>query len=296
MSDGREEIITRPRSESASKDTEDSTALRGPSARTSSPNSTEEIRPQRAAHACHRCRRMKLRCVGGLPCIRCRRAKQPCDGEHPDEIDGGTAASLKRIAELEETVRTLIQRTGAPSNDVAFAPPETIPQAAVHLAAMHNVRFDMASTQVEMDGTYNPVASAYPKQDLPMVSFDMGLASQGVSMERMNDGIPAMAPFQTISPQYSAHSLQRGTPPAPPLPRDSPASRLAVAQDSSIMQPPFRPLLIRSRVWDNKQPSRPGSPSNGEDAWYFEGKAGPSSDPISESIVTVEVGNHLFDL
>jgi hypothetical protein len=35
--------------------------------------------PKRASQACLRCRRQKLRCLGGWPCKRCEKNKSECD-------------------------------------------------------------------------------------------------------------------------------------------------------------------------------------------------------------------------
>jgi hypothetical protein len=43
---------------------------------------TADSRPQRAPQACERCRRKKLRCIGGCPCTRCKRASHTCDLAH----------------------------------------------------------------------------------------------------------------------------------------------------------------------------------------------------------------------
>lgn len=325
------------------KDPDRSSADPGPA----HPASTEGHRPQRASHACQRCRRMKLRCVGGLPCERCKRAKQPCDGETAlDMLDGESQPSLKRIAELEDLVRDLLQRSqggsrpgdetlpvqsslssgsdsctapaslsmlGSATSESKRRPSSTIDSSALSVA-LPNVRFDLPSTShsalypTQSNAAHIPPAAAvpasFPPHGVPQQSTH-GFGQEGMSMQ-MGGAMPphGLQMNASISPQFSSQHLGAArpiteplaTPPAAPLTRDSPASRLAVAQDSSIMQPPFRPLLIRSRVWDNKQPSRPGSPSTVEDAWYFEGRAGPQSDPVADSIITIEMARQLFDL
>jgi hypothetical protein len=268
--------------------------------------------------------------MGGIPCARCKRAKQPCDGETSyDVLDAEAQTSLKRIAELEELVRELVQKsqTGAPLPDVNFegvlaggtggfvsaigGSSGTVATTALPPdSAMPNVRFDLPSISHTDD-------TSFARHD----AGDGGGYQAGPSMQNLHDYMvpqqhphamsykPASMPnnvmttqsfnaLASISPQNGSNSLH-GAPmssPAPAAARDSPASRLAVAQDSSIMQPPFRPLLIRSKAWDNKQPSRPGSPSSIEDAWYFEGTAGPQSDPVSHSIIDIEMAKQLFDL
>ena len=51
---------------------------------------------RRATQACLRCRKQKLRCVGGDPCDRCVKSKNPCDFGRP--AAGGVTTSQSRTA------------------------------------------------------------------------------------------------------------------------------------------------------------------------------------------------------
>ena len=51
---------------------------------------------QRAAHACLRCRKQKLRCLGGKPCERCVRSSNVCDfGQSGGRANIDTAAAIR---------------------------------------------------------------------------------------------------------------------------------------------------------------------------------------------------------
>lgn len=79
--------------------------------------------PRRATQACLRCRRQKLRCLGGWPCDRCERAKQVCDfgktadpylapgraaGALPDGINVAGSEANTRLELLESNVARLL--------------------------------------------------------------------------------------------------------------------------------------------------------------------------------------------
>ena len=51
---------------------------------------------RRATQACLRCRKQKLRCVGGDPCDRCVKSKNPCDFGRP--VPGGMTTSQSRTS------------------------------------------------------------------------------------------------------------------------------------------------------------------------------------------------------
>lgn len=80
--------------------------------------------PRRATQACLRCRRQKLRCLGGWPCDRCERAKQVCDfgktadpylapgrsagGAVPEGINVAGSEANARLEQLESNVARLL--------------------------------------------------------------------------------------------------------------------------------------------------------------------------------------------
>ena len=43
----------------------------------------------RAIKACDRCRRLKEKCEGGIPCIRCSRSNRSCEFEQPSRFSSG---------------------------------------------------------------------------------------------------------------------------------------------------------------------------------------------------------------
>nr|XP_019013828.1 uncharacterized protein I206_01902 [Kwoniella pini CBS 10737]OCF52609.1 hypothetical protein I206_01902 [Kwoniella pini CBS 10737] len=90
-------------------------------------NSAEENNtPRRAAQACLRCRKQKLKCTGGWPCNRCTKTKNICDFGRPglgpssggssltDNLiestggSGGINAANSRLEQLESSVANLL--------------------------------------------------------------------------------------------------------------------------------------------------------------------------------------------
>ncbi|WWC96564.1 hypothetical protein V866_003432 [Kwoniella sp. B9012] len=72
----------------------------------------------RAPLACTRCRRKKLKCVGGQPCVRCQRVQEVCDFERTrySSILGGIAPNTRgvnerhdRLEKLERMVENLVK-------------------------------------------------------------------------------------------------------------------------------------------------------------------------------------------
>lgn len=86
---------------------------------------TATTAPRRAAQACLRCRKQKLRCLGGWPCARCIKANRECDfgkpGQHPIAAGGGGSdadpeGASARLQHLESSVADLLaglSRSGA---------------------------------------------------------------------------------------------------------------------------------------------------------------------------------------
>lgn len=69
-------------------------------------NGSGSAGPKRAAQACVRCRKQKLRCLGGWPCNRCSKAKVVCDFGRPGP--GGGGAANARLEQLESSVANLL--------------------------------------------------------------------------------------------------------------------------------------------------------------------------------------------
>lgn len=84
---------------------------------------------RRAAQACLRCRRQKLKCLGGCPCDRCTKAKVECDFGQPGGVptvrSGVVAAEANaRLQQLESSVATLLAGL---SGSGSVKPPVTVP-------------------------------------------------------------------------------------------------------------------------------------------------------------------------
>ncbi|WVF71872.1 hypothetical protein IAT40_006682 [Kwoniella sp. CBS 6097] len=74
-------------------------------------DSHRDTGPKRAAQACLRCRKQKLKCIGGWPCNRCTKSKNVCDfgrpGLGPPNREGTTEANA-RLEQLESSVANLL--------------------------------------------------------------------------------------------------------------------------------------------------------------------------------------------
>lgn len=82
----------------------------------------EKTGPRRATQACLRCRKQKLRCVGGYPCDRCVKSKHTCDfgrttpasgsasgaRESGGGGGGGADVATARLEQLESSVANLL--------------------------------------------------------------------------------------------------------------------------------------------------------------------------------------------
>ncbi|KAH7090833.1 hypothetical protein FB567DRAFT_300647 [Paraphoma chrysanthemicola] len=111
---------------------------------------------RRAMQACLRCRKQKLRCLGGRPCVRCVKANRECDFGKPGQApaapnsgtntngsvaeDGDGVAAKARLEYLESSVANLLAGLHNPStngSDLMPAPataPSIDPLAAPVLA------------------------------------------------------------------------------------------------------------------------------------------------------------------
>lgn len=117
---------------------------------------------RRAMQACFRCRKQKLRCLGGRPCARCVRANKECDFGKPGQAsaapnsstntdgkvvaseDGDGVAAGARLEYLESRVANLLaagglHEPGASGNDLlpaSAAAPSPTPATAPSIASL----------------------------------------------------------------------------------------------------------------------------------------------------------------
>ncbi|WRT67431.1 uncharacterized protein IL334_004402 [Kwoniella shivajii] len=96
-----------------------SSSAHGQAKKESDKNVDGEPGPRRAAQACLRCRKQKLKCIGGWPCNRCTKSKNVCDFGRPGlGGPGGTGSSVNdggvsteanaRLEQLESSVANLL--------------------------------------------------------------------------------------------------------------------------------------------------------------------------------------------
>lgn len=294
---------------------------------------------QRAPQACERCRRMKLRCVGGDPCRRCKRAVIPCGfGARPvDDIERSPTGidPAVRLSQLEKAITSLI------GNLSTFAPDAAaMASALTGLQGSNQSSQQFQHPQLQQPSQLQAIPSSnsvtgpsafdlqlLPETDQAASSFHhIGLTSTGFSQGYLPPTFGTSAsPFTSSTGPTLPSSTSPADAPQPipartvrinPLSteivsknpsgsllgsRNTPEGRLAVAQSGAISLAPFQPLLFRPAVWDNREQSRPGSPTLGgssrDDSWsVFEARAGPADDPVSEGIVDFAVADVLFNL
>ncbi|KAL0254206.1 hypothetical protein I308_101586 [Cryptococcus tetragattii IND107] len=282
-------------------------AARGhPKARTESPSSStkpnmkkeaggsDQQAPRRAAQACLRCRKQKLKCIGGWPCNRCTKSKNVCDfgrpGMGPPAREGGTSEANARLEQLESSVANLLAGlAGSSSNNY--------PNSEV----LHT--FDPAQRRAQSiseqgNPPYAPSASGQWNSSIPPPTHIRPLEPPRVGAAAVAIGAPlasaspddlaaqhhvrfTSSPHQTfIQHGYSPSNFSsNGTGPSPGSgigsydsngfrserkkvggKRQKAEERLATATDQDFDEAPFKPLVYQPSVWDNREASRRNSP------------------------------------
>ena len=109
----------------------------------------EKTGPRRATQACLRCRKQKLRCVGGYPCDRCVKSKNTCDfgrvssasASAPGQRDsGGADVATARLEQLESSVANLLAGLAGGSGGHPPAFPNGADVLHQHFPAGHDPR------------------------------------------------------------------------------------------------------------------------------------------------------------
>lgn len=263
------------------------------------PDQPQQIRPTRAAKACRRCHRKKLRCFGGCPCSSCKRAHQSCDfGDHDSggigsgigeqgDYSYATTGSVDvsvRFNQLEKLVKDLLQKVGN------TAKLDQQGEGSEHGG-------DPSHATVALDTINNS-----PSIDFPLPSFEIPVETTGseiaVQPER-HVSFPGFPDY--LSPPVRPLSQQvRET--GKPKSQKSPESRLAASQDAAKYGAPLQSLAFNPAYWDNADRTRPPSPvrepvEQAEDFWTtFDVRPGLKDDPISLGIIDSSTAESLVNL
>lgn len=265
-------------------------------------------RPTRAAKACRRCHRKKLRCHGGHPCNSCKRAHQSCDfGETSIQAGGSasggteTADVNKRFQNLENLVNTLLAKvsptqdsryaTGVQNSSFTSRPMLPTPDQSSLLASGHpNGSGSMDPNDLTMNG---PTGSAQFHFDpLPGVSITPATATIPMPPPESNHLVINARSPPTPS---SSHSRDRH--------QGSAEGRLALlARVGSQYSAPLRPLAFQPAHWENADHTRPPSPSREDEPasqvfWQsMEVRPSLTDDPLSLGWVDQTISDELVTM
>ncbi|KAL1410967.1 hypothetical protein Q8F55_001910 [Vanrija albida] len=229
--------------------------------------------PKRAAQACLRCRKQKLRCLGGWPCKRCVKSKNKCDFGGPAGAPGASAAargpggtdSAQRIENLEASVATLLAgMSGAAS---APFPPTPFEERASFGGGGERAPPQWSSG---FDGAPAP-APRFPRADVPLASPTTA-SGQHVHFGNSPYGIPPntspgayASSNSAFGPSPTAHAKsEAGASDTKKkdrrVPRHGPKGEDRLAAVDGGFEAPFKPLVYQPSVWDNREVSRRTSP------------------------------------
>lgn len=277
-------------------------------------NEDNASRPTRAAKACRRCHRKKLRCFGGLPCSRCKTAHQSCDfaeETHPDRISAEDSSEInlaRRFNDLEKLVQTIIERvTPGTSSSMSFdssnvgglnshdpVATHTGPSTSQICLMAGNARQDFDPGVLEPASLHMAIPQSAAAHDMPF----------------QNSDDPSNL-FNTNEYQPNEVLMGRSPSPIPPplaqLPRNrnqgSAEGRMALlAQMGSRYSAPLRPLSFQPAHWENADHTRPPSPSreddgSGHDFWQsVEVRPSLADDPVSLGWIDSGTADQLVNL
>ena len=231
-----------------------SAPINAPPAETPTPTGT------RAAKACRRCHRKKLKCHGGCPCVSCKKAHQSCDF-------GSEPASEKddRLARLEKLVESLVGHINSPKHPPTPST-SSLPSNLMDLSSIvgdSSVAHDWAGAP-GLENLFSPstLAGSYHPPPVPR---------PGPALDRDDE-----------------------------RPHNTPESRFAMSQAPDQHRAPFRPLAFHPAHWEDKDRTRPPSPvplSTGERFWELSDVGpGMNSDPVYMGVIDVATAQNLMDL
>ncbi|WVQ87185.1 hypothetical protein IAS59_000908 [Cryptococcus gattii] len=288
--------------EAESSSSQQAAARSQPKARTESPSSStkpnmkkeaggsDQQAPRRAAQACLRCRKQKLKCIGGWPCNRCTKSKNVCDfgrpGMGPPAREGGTSEANARLEQLESSVANLLAGlAGSSSNN--YPNPEVL-----HTFDPAQRRAQSISEQG--NPPYAPSASGQWNSSIPPPTHVRPLEPPRV-------GAAAVAIARLLAVQLFLKRSERKKVGGK---RQKAEERLATATDQDFDEAPFKPLVYQPSVWDNREASRRNSPQPSQSTasrdepgpgYYARRFMRDRDDPVNTEIVEPRMAETLFN-
>jgi hypothetical protein len=208
--------------------------------------------PRRAAQACLRCRKQKLRCLGGKPCARCIKADRECDfgkpGQQPGGLEdaNGSKATLvrgasARLENLESSVANLLAGLSRPGIQQGSDTSGRIDDGAVNGNWSYPVD-PLPHPPLTSFGTAVPLQQYQhiPPQPSPSSLGD----SATVSLGWQGDFAELQAAPSDTGEDPGSSSMSKGKSKGKGV---EPEERLAVATQDEI-QPPFKALVFHVSI------------------------------------------------
>jgi hypothetical protein len=236
---------------------------------------------RRAMQACFRCRKQKLRCLGGQPCVRCVKANKRCDfgkpgqasaapssstntnGKVVEDEDGDGVAAGARLEYLESRVANLLAGLDEPGTSGADLLPAPAPTpaiapsiAALAAAVVAPVTAPAPAAALPAPGPPTYDTAAFPDTATPALLSTSGPpTTQGLGQVRFGNSpeVNLISPHsyssrpETISPSREYDAGGRGKHQDT---EEEAEERLASATRDGF-EPPFQPLVYQVSLSDS---------------------------------------------
>ncbi|WVR05443.1 hypothetical protein IAU60_002459 [Kwoniella sp. DSM 27419] len=293
----------------------------------------DEAGTRRAAQACLRCRKQKLKCIGGWPCNRCTKSKNVCDFGRPGmgapPKEGATIEANARLEQLESSVANLLAGlaggTSYPTGELlhTFDPTQrrangfqAEPQATSHAShppwaphippPTHTRPID--PPRMGSHSTGIPSGTIAPSPDDPAVHNHVRFTSSP-NIALIPQQSPSAFSSAGTGPSPASAAMVGSGPPGDLLnqPRrrskgQKAAERLATATEGDFDEAPFKALVYQPAVWDNREQSRRNSPQPSQPQSRDEPLPGTydrrmmrdKDDPVNTELVDSHMAETLF--
>ncbi|CAN9403101.1 unnamed protein product [Alternaria alternata] len=235
---------------------------------------------RRATQACFRCRKQKLRCLGGRPCERCVKASKECDFGKPGHAspvpnsnnntntngdvveDRHGAAARASLVRLEDSVTNLLaglQNTG--TNGTDLFPALTAAPATVSSTVPVTAPAPAPAPPPLEPSSYHATALT-STATTALLSTSDPLTTQGLGHVRFGDSpeVNFISPHsyssrtETTSPS-GEHDVRTGN-----EHRDNEGEERLASATKDGFGPPFQSLVYQPSVWENRERSKQNSP------------------------------------
>ncbi|WVN86579.1 uncharacterized protein L203_101746 [Cryptococcus depauperatus CBS 7841] len=290
--------------------------------------------PRRAAQACLRCRKQKLKCIGGWPCNRCTKSKNVCDFGRPGmgpppKLQGDSASSEAnaRLEQLESNVANLLAGL-AGGNAGSFPNNEML-----HTFDPVRRRDDMrggncglsfrGSDNGEWNSNFSPPTHVRPIESSQGVghstSINTARSSDDPTHHVRFTSLPHRTFHQRVYPRSNFSSNDIGPSPASgsqpesvgngSIKKNSQGKRqgaerkMTTATGADLDEAPFEPLVLQSGLWENREASRRNSSQLSLSSQSRDDPAPKAydgrmirgcDDPINTDIIDLAMAENLF--